>query len=347
MLKEERMSRRIDVGAQYDFDLEHALFGTPENYTLYLPAEIRRYVAPGPGMDMPEGWRVARPNMTLEGDGRFSGEDAGLWPWADPAVPELKGTGDSSIIRIGAQNLTLRGLTLSNDRGFVKGSGDHISFREPFTVGGPSLYELSVLYAGRHCLHLAPRWNDNGTANYVVNPLARDCVFYGAGSDGIVLDTCNVTRMDHVTTTQHNGRGIVLRRCGVFSLDLVAESVNGGALLEASGPGEIGGHFEQFARGGWDDTAAHGLTEPAIILDNCRGVTVRASTFEDWTGANPTSILLRNGTTGCTIETSTHAGVGLSVDDGGCRGNVIHRQTWPSWHPPVAWRVNAKRNTVI
>jgi hypothetical protein len=42
-----------------------------------------------------------------------------------------------------------------------------------------------------------------------------------------------------------------------------------------------------------------------------------------------------------------HVGVRYSIDDGGCSGNIIHRQTVPKGWPTVPWKVSAKRNTII
>jgi len=111
--------------------------------------------------------------------------------------------------------------------------------------------------------------------------------------------------------------------------------VNGGLLLQNCTACEIKIWAEVFA------------PEPAIILDNCRGCVVRASVIEDWSGKNPTGIVLRNGTTRCVIEPCLQVGVGLSVDDGGCRDNTFHRQTWPVGWPSVPWKVSGRRNTVL
>jgi hypothetical protein len=337
------MSRRVDVGAEYAYDLAAAMAAKANCHTFYIPSEIARYQAASAA-----GWNPPMPQTTIEGDGRHSGEDAGLWPWADPLVPNRLGTGDSTIIRVTKDALTLRDLVISNNRGYVKGVGDGVAFTERGTISGPDMHGVGILYVGRHCVNLQPQWEDDGRANYIVGASWRDCVFYGAGSHGLVLDTVNVLRMDHVFSIRHGGRGLVLTRGGLFDItSLVCENVNGGVLIQGAGPGTISGHFEQFARGGQPFDVSSFGREPGIILDNVRGVTLGSSTFGDWTGANPVSILLRNGTTGCTIMPSTHAGVSYTVDDGGCSGNTIWRQKWPPWHPPIPWKVSSKRNEVL
>jgi len=269
------------------------------------------------------GWTLAQFDL-VEGASQY-GEDAGLRYWVD-----AEGTGDSTILRVAAPNVTLRDLCLSNNRGFVTGSGVGILHDAAGTLWGLNAQRVSVLYPGKNCLRLVP-----APGQYNVSPTFRDCAFYGAGEDGVVLDTVTDAVFDHVSSTVHNGRGWVLKDCAGARLNVSAEAVNGGILLQNCVACEIKVWAEVFA------------PEPAIILDNCRACVVRSSVIEDWSGKNPVGILLRSGTTRCVIEPCFQAGVSLSVDDGGCRGNVIHRQTRPSWHDPIPWRVNERRNEVI
>jgi hypothetical protein len=293
------------------------------------------YDVPGRTWLLPDAkpFDVNLPHVEIHGDGRYD-EGAGWWPHADPSVPELKGTGDSSWMRLSASGIYVHDLCCSNDRGFVRGSGIGI-ICEPQNgkpLGDFTIERVSVLYPGRNCLRFAG-------IDYVVSPLVSDCRFYGAGSDGVYCERMNFATFKHVRSTNHGGRGFVLVNCGSAQLRVVAENVTGGLLLEDCVGCEIEtSHVESFAGPG---------AEPGIILDNCRGCVVRASVVEDWSERKPTGILLRNGTTRCLIEPSMHAGVGLSVDDGGTRGNTIHRQAWPAWSPAIPWRVSSRRNTVI
>lgn len=298
------------------------------------------------------GWSLDTLGDEVAGAG-MTGEDVGLRYWADPAVPELRGTGDSTLLRVAAPHVYLHDVCLSNDRGWVKGSGCGIIHDEPVTLWKLLMERVNVLYAGRNCLRLVPAQVPGTKKNYNVSPCLRSCNFYGAGEEGVYVETCNFSEFNHVTSTNHGPllnpdgsvkawtrRGFTFINCGTAKLRVAAEDVAGGVLLKDCVGGEIDcSHIESFAGAGGD--------EPAIVLDNCRGVTVRGCVIEDWSGRNPTGILLKNGTTRCTIEPNVHAGVGFSVDDGGCRGNTIYRQTWPAWHPEVKWSVSARRNRVV
>jgi len=291
------------------------------------------------------GWRIEEPGVILEGDGPLEGN--GLLRLGclgdDP-----RQTGGSDGIVVAAHTLTLRDLCISNGLGPASGTGCGIVHRDPVTLWGLVISRVGVLYCGWNGLRLAPSQPARGSS-YHVGPSIRDSSFYGcSGPEGVFCYYTNFATFDHVTSTRHpsaeapTGRGFTLVDCGTPYLRVVAENVRGGILLK----NVIGGviecaHIEQFAG------AMDAPPEPGVILDNCRGVTVRGGVFEDWSARNPTGILLRNGTTACTIGPNFHAGVALTVDDGGCRGNTIHRQTWPEWHPKVEWKVSSKRNTVI
>jgi len=146
------------------------------------------------------GWTLGQFDEVV-GQGMY-GEDVGLRYWADPAVPELRGTGDSTILRVIAPSVTLRDLCLSNNRGFVTGSGVGILHDAPGTLWGLKAERVNVLYPGRNCLRLAP-----APGEYNVSPSFRDCNFYGAGSDGVYLDTVTFATFDHVSSSVHAGRG--------------------------------------------------------------------------------------------------------------------------------------------
>jgi hypothetical protein len=78
------------------------------------------------------------------------------------------------------------------------------------------------------------------------------------------------------------------------------------------------------------------------VLDHCSGITIGSGSFGDWSGRNPVSIRLVNGTTRCTVEPSSHNGVAVAVEvDSSSRGNTIFGQAG------APLRVDRTRNRVI
>jgi hypothetical protein len=295
-----------------------------EGRRTYLPYDSGPYAMPDT-----VGWRLDQQGAELCGDGVI-GEGEGL-RYATGA----SGTGNSTILRLAAPHLYLHELVLSGPPG-ATGSGDGIRFDEPTTIWGVVLDRVNVLYAGRNCLRLAPAPNPNGSSNYSVSFAVRDCSFYGAGGDGVYVDTATDGDWSRVSSTNHRGRGFVFRNVNSSRFKIAAEHVTGGIYMQdCAGDVLEALHIEEFAGKGASPA-------PGLVLDGCKGVKVGASVFEEWTRKGAVSIRLINGCTHCVIEPSFHAGVAIAVEvDSSSHGNTIYAQEGA----PI--RVDRTRNRVL
>ena len=296
-----------------------------EGRRTYLSYDAGPYVMPDT-----LGWRLDRRGAELSGDGRI-GEDVGLWFARGTA-----GTGNSTILRLGASSLYLHDLVLSGKQGVATGSGDAIRFDEPVTITNVVLDRVNALYAGRSCLRLVPAPNPDGTPNYCVSFSVRSCTFYGAGGDGVIVDYATDADWSRVSSTNHGGRGFVFRHIQSSRFKLCAEHVTGGIYMQDCVGCVLDAlHVEEFAGKGPSPA-------PGLVLDACRGVKVSPSLFSSWGRPGSVSIRLINGCSGCVIEPSYHAGVAVAVEvDSSSHGNTIYAQEGA----PI--RVDRKRNRVL
>ena len=261
--------------------------------------------------------------VTLVGDGTF-GEDVGL----TYAEDDSGNTRNSTIVFLRANAIGLRDLVMSSPRvhhswGQRPGSGDGIRCDgqgvEGRTISGTILDHVTVLYPGRSCLRIEPGQISGEKHGYWVSPAIRDCNFYGAMGDGVVIQYMTDASWDRVTSTRHKGWGFVIQDTESSRFKVTAESVNGGIYLKNCTACVLEAcHVEEFAV----DTLL-----PGLVLDNCHGVTVQGSLFSSWGRAGATSIKLINGTSDCVILPNYHASVAVAVQaDTSCSGTTIYAQ---------------------
>jgi hypothetical protein len=309
--------RRVNVfDPPLSGDLAEAL-RTDAPRLFYLPyVEGRGWFAPDSN-----GFRLAAPGTELYGDGAF-GEDVGLRYWADPAVAELRGTGNSTVLTIATHHVYVHDLVISNNRGPVQGGGDGIRYDEQATIWQIQLERVAVLYPGRYALLFRPQPYPDGTTNFVVAPVLRDVSAFGFGGEaGIRVEDATAMDWSNVVSTRGAGKGFIFRRLQSSHLNrLTAETVTGGILIEDSDDVTLTApHLEDWAGSGPKPAAG-------IILRNCRGCVIGGGFFGEWGRPGAVSIRLE-GCTGCTVLSNSHYGVATAVyGDAACRGNVIHAQ---------------------
>jgi hypothetical protein len=296
-----------------------------EGRRTYLPYDSGPYVIPDTA-----GWRLDQRGAELAGDGMV-GEDVGLQYGAGAS-----GTGNSTILRLAADQLYLHDLMLSGPRGAATGNGDAIRFDERSTIAGVVMDRVYALYAGRNCLRLAPAPNADGSPNYSVSFTVRSCKFYGAGGDGVYVSDATDADWSRVTSSNHHGWGYVFRRIQSSRFKLTAESVSGGIYMQDCVGCVLDAlHLEEFAGQGPSPA-------PGLVLDGCKSVRVGPSLFSSWGRSGTVSIRLINGCTNCVIEPSYHAHVAVAVEvDSSSHGNTIYGQEG------APLRVDRSRNRVL
>lgn len=269
------------------------------------------------------------------------GEDVGLRYWADPDIPSLLGTKDSTGITItrdaqrgGNNHVILRDLCISNDRGPVQedGVGDGIAFLGDFVTYDNEFHNVSALYAGRHGLNLSPTAIGPGQPNFTCTTRIKHCTFYGARQNGVnILTAATTLHLEHVNTPNCGRYGLYVKDASTSRFDNIisegcgklfpADQVNAaGQMLENCQSCVIRPYLEVWA---------NGPVKTALILKDCSSISIEPGVQYSWGIPGLTGIKLIN-CQRCVVFPQDCADLDVSVQgDSRCVGNVIYPQKKP------------------
>lgn len=300
-----RVTMRDANGMRLDFPTE--LARNPHGTEFYFP-----YQENDPWFIPAGGWLINKPGTQIVGDGLDEAWGFRLAPNFDD--PALGGTGDSVAFILSENRLRFENLSVSNDRGPIAGSGSAFLYRGtptlPPQVGNVicqlTMDRVYVFYAGAHGFLSDPPpsayYNNNN--GFLIVAEFDQCWFYGCGGNGVRIDTASTTlRMKNVWIQQCGLQGLWVNGASTSSFDVICE--NNGRFLPAgnqedaaiylknSTSSEITPYAENFACDG---------VKNAVLLDNCKSISVRSGGIFDYSGARGITGVRVRASKRCTVE---------------------------------------------
>jgi hypothetical protein len=247
---------------------------------------------------------------------------------------------NSTLFRLGplARGVYIHDLVLTSAYGPAPrpGTGDAIRYDGAAIITELTLERVKIAYAGRHGIDL---WPDS----FVVAATLRNVSVQRCHGDGLRARCVTVMGIYSSGFSGNGGAGVRLTACGSGAwVGSWAES-NGNALSNPYYDGQVvienchgfalmGGDIEDFVRND---------VRNGIVLNACSGVMLGGLSFNNPAGgeavAGSRSVILLNGTRGCSIQPSSHSNVDIAVEvhkDGTSTDNVIFPQ--PVAFPHVA-----------